>query len=81
MVKHLANTRARGVYHDRPIRKGERAVGTIAVVVVARGNRRLYLIDIAACLQLIEDIKHDDNAASILAKCEEVARLHYPDLL
>ncbi len=49
--------------------------------LVPRVKRAVQSLDIAACLQLIEDIKHDDNAASILAKCEDVARAHYPDLL
>jgi phosphotransferase system enzyme I (PtsI) len=49
--------------------------------LVPRVKRAVQSLDIAACLKLIEDVKHDDNAASILAKCEAVARSHYGDLL
>jgi phosphotransferase system enzyme I (PtsI) len=49
--------------------------------LVPRVKRAVQALDIAACLQLIEDIKHLDSAPAILAKCEEVARAHYPELL
>ena len=49
--------------------------------LVPRVKRAVQALDIAACLQLIEDIKLLDSASAILAKCEEVARAHYPELL
>ena len=49
--------------------------------LVPRVKRAVQALDIAACLQLIEDIKSLDSASAILAKCEEVARAHYPELL
>jgi phosphotransferase system enzyme I (PtsI) len=49
--------------------------------LVPRVKRAVQALDLAACLQLLEDIKHLDSAAEILAKCEEVARAHYPELL
>ncbi len=49
--------------------------------LVPRVKRAVQALDIAACLQLLEDIKHLDSAAEILGKCEEVARAHYPELL
>ncbi len=49
--------------------------------LVPRVKRAVQALDIAACLQLIEDIKPLDSASLILAKCEEVARAHYPELL
>jgi phosphotransferase system enzyme I (PtsI) len=48
--------------------------------LVPRVKRAVQALDIAACLQLIEDVKGLDSASSILAKCEEVARGHYPEL-
>jgi phosphotransferase system enzyme I (PtsI) len=49
--------------------------------LVPRVKRAVQALDIAACLKLIEDVKSLDSAAAILAKCEEVAREHYPELL
>lgn len=49
--------------------------------LVPRVKRAVQSLDIAACLQLLEDIKHLDSANAILEKCEEVARRHYPELL
>jgi phosphotransferase system enzyme I (PtsI) len=49
--------------------------------LVPRVKRAVQALDIAACLKLIDDIKPLDSAAAILAKCEEVARAHYPELL
>lgn len=48
--------------------------------LVPRVKRAVQALDIAACLQLIEDIKNMDSAQAILAKCEEVARSHYGEL-
>jgi phosphotransferase system enzyme I (PtsI) len=49
--------------------------------LVPRVKRAVQALDISACLQLIDDIKSLDSAAAILAKCEAVARAHYPELL
>jgi phosphotransferase system enzyme I (PtsI) len=49
--------------------------------LVPRVKRAVQALDIAACLALVEDIRHLDSASSILAKCEAVARAHYPELL
>ncbi|MEA3209203.1 MAG: phosphoenolpyruvate-protein phosphotransferase system enzyme [Chthoniobacter sp.] len=48
--------------------------------LVPRVKRAVQALDIAACLQLLEDVKNMDSASAILAKCEEVARAHYGDL-
>ncbi len=48
---------------------------------VPRVKRAVQALDIAACLKLVEDVRHDDCATTILAKCTEVARAHYPELL
>src|SRR5881392_1161228 len=40
--------------------------------LVPRVKSAVQALDIAACLKLVEDIKHLDCASSILAKCEEV---------
>jgi phosphotransferase system enzyme I (PtsI) len=48
--------------------------------LVPRVKRAVQALDIAACQQLIEDIKHLDTAAAILDKCEAVARGHYGEL-
>ena len=49
--------------------------------LVPRVKRAVQALDMAACRQLIEDIKPLDSAAAILEKCEAVARAHYPELL
>ncbi len=48
---------------------------------VPRVKRAVQSLDIAACRQLVEEIQHLDSAAAILAKCDAVARAHYPELL
>lgn len=49
--------------------------------LVPRVKRAVQSLDLAVCLQLVEDIKHLDNAAEILAKCEEVAARNFPELV
>jgi phosphotransferase system enzyme I (PtsI) len=49
--------------------------------LVPRVKRAVQALDIAACLQLLDEVKGMDSAAAILARCEEVARSHYPELL
>ncbi|MGB8166782.1 MAG: phosphoenolpyruvate--protein phosphotransferase, partial [Chthoniobacteraceae bacterium] len=48
--------------------------------LVPRVKRAVQALDIAACLQLHEDIKHLESPAEIFAKCEEVARSHYGEI-
>jgi len=38
-------------------------------------------LDTKECSQLLEDIRGLDSATEILARCEEVARRHYAELL
>jgi len=49
--------------------------------LVPRVKRAVQSLDLAVCLQLVDDVRHMDNATAIMAKCEEVARSHYGDLL
>ena len=49
--------------------------------LVPRVKRAVQSLDMGVCLQLVEDIKHLDSSALILAKCEEVARRFYPELM
>jgi phosphotransferase system enzyme I (PtsI) len=49
--------------------------------LVPRVKRAVQSLDLTVCLKLIEEIRHIDNATAILAKCEEVARSHYGDLV
>ncbi len=49
--------------------------------LVPRVKRAVQALDIAACLHLVEEIRHDDCASAILTRCEAVARNHYPELL
>ncbi|HEX8297051.1 MAG TPA: phosphoenolpyruvate--protein phosphotransferase [Chthoniobacteraceae bacterium] len=49
--------------------------------LVPRVKRAVQALDIADCLELLEEIKTLDNASDILACCEKVARAHYPELL
>ena len=67
----------------RPKMKMRPAMFAVLLIaaLVPRVKRAVQALDIAACLQLIEDIKPLDSAAAILAKCEQVARAHYPELL
>ena len=49
--------------------------------VVPRVKRAVQALDFTACQRLVEEIKTLDTAAAILAKCEEVARSHYGEIL
>ncbi len=49
--------------------------------LVPRVKRAVQSLDLAVCLQLVESVKRLDCSSAILAKCEEVAAAHYPDLL
>jgi len=48
---------------------------------VPRVKRAVQSLDIADCLKLVEATRNLDTASEILAKCEELARSHYADLL
>ncbi|MEI6714449.1 MAG: phosphoenolpyruvate--protein phosphotransferase [Verrucomicrobiota bacterium] len=48
---------------------------------VPRVKRAVQSLDMAVCLNLVEEIKRLDSATAIYAACEKVARDHYPDLL
>ena len=48
--------------------------------LVPRVKRAVQALDIAACLQLLEDIKHLDSPSEIFAQCERLARTHYGEL-
>ena len=49
--------------------------------LVPRVKRAVQSLDIGVCLKLVEEVKNLDSAALILAKCEEIAKSHYPELL
>ena len=48
---------------------------------VPRVKRAVQSLSSTACCQLVEDIRDLETAGEILAKCEAVARAHYPELL
>lgn len=48
--------------------------------LVPRVKRAVQALDLAACLQLLEEVKGMESSAEILAKCEAVARSHYGEL-
>jgi phosphotransferase system enzyme I (PtsI) len=52
-----------------------------SATLVPRVKKAVQTLDTKECAQLIEDIRFIDSAAEILAKCEEVAKRHYPELL
>src|SRR4051794_15727793 len=49
--------------------------------LVPRVKRAVQNLDLAVCLQLVEEVRHMDSAPAVLAKCQEIARRFYPDLL
>ena len=49
--------------------------------LVPRVKRAVRSLDTGICLQLAEEVLHMENSTEILAKCEAVARAHYPELL
>lgn len=49
--------------------------------LVPRVKRAVQALDLRACQRLAEDIRSLDSASAILARCEAVARAHYPELL
>jgi phosphotransferase system enzyme I (PtsI) len=48
---------------------------------VPRVKRAVQSLEMGVCMKLVEDIKGLDSSALILARCEEVARQFYPELL
>jgi len=49
--------------------------------LVPRVKKAVQTLDSKECNQLLEDVRDLNSAAEILARCEEVARRHYPELL
>jgi phosphotransferase system enzyme I (PtsI) len=49
--------------------------------LVPRIKRAVQRLDTGTCLQLASDVKNMDNAVAIAARCEEVCRRFYPELL
>ena len=49
--------------------------------LVPRVKRAVQSLDIGVCLKLLEDVSNLHSAPEILAKCEEIAKSHYPELL
>jgi phosphotransferase system enzyme I (PtsI) len=49
--------------------------------LVPRVKRAVQSLEIAECLRLIDEIRHIESATEILARCEEVALRHYPELM
>lgn len=50
-------------------------------VLVPRVKRAVQALDLAACQRLVAEIRTFDSASAILARCEQVAREHYAELL
>ncbi|SRR5579862_556369 len=49
--------------------------------LVPRVKRAVQSLDMNVCRRLVEEVLQCDSSDVILAKCEEVAKSHYPDLL
>jgi phosphotransferase system enzyme I (PtsI) len=49
--------------------------------LVPRVKKAVQTLDTKECGQLLEEVRGLDSATEILARCEEVARRHYPELL
>ncbi len=49
--------------------------------LVPRVKRAVQSLDIGICLQLVEEVLRMESAAEILARCEVIAKKHYPELL
>jgi len=49
--------------------------------LVPRVKRAVQSLDVGICLKLVEEVMQLDSADLILAKCEEIAKSHYPELL
>jgi phosphotransferase system enzyme I (PtsI) len=49
--------------------------------LVPRVKKAVQTLDTKECSRLLEEIRGLEAAAEILARCEEVARRHYPELL
>jgi phosphoenolpyruvate-protein phosphotransferase (PTS system enzyme I) len=49
--------------------------------LVPRVKKAVQTLDSKECARLIESIRGVESATEILARCEEVARRHYPELL
>ena len=49
--------------------------------LIPRVKKAVQSLDTKECMRLIEEIRTLNSAAEILARCEEVARKHYPELM
>jgi phosphotransferase system enzyme I (PtsI) len=49
--------------------------------LVPRVKRAVQSLDVAECLQLVEELRNFENAAQIYQHCEALARAKYPQLL
>jgi phosphotransferase system enzyme I (PtsI) len=49
--------------------------------VVPRVKRAVQSLDMKSCLELVESVSREESPARIQARCEELARRLYPDLL
>jgi phosphotransferase system enzyme I (PtsI) len=49
--------------------------------VVPRVKSAVRSLDVGACLRLVDEVRSLESSVEILARCEEVARSHYPELL
>jgi phosphotransferase system enzyme I (PtsI) len=49
--------------------------------LVPRIKKAVQTLNVKQCTQLVAEIRNMGSATEILAKCEEIARKHYPELL
>jgi len=54
---------------------------SVGASMVPRVKRAIRALDMGECLQLVEDVTRIDTSQEILARCEEIARKHYPELI
>ena len=73
-----------GVYHIQtkvPERDSSSQIAGSRSALVPRVKRAVRSLDTGVCLKLVEEVLCLESSTEILAKCEEVARAHYPELL
>jgi phosphotransferase system enzyme I (PtsI) len=49
--------------------------------LVPRVKKAVQSLDVSACRRLVDEVLAMEDSAQILARCEEVARQHYGELL
>jgi phosphoenolpyruvate-protein phosphotransferase (PTS system enzyme I) len=54
---------------------------SVSAGLVPRVKKAVQTLDTKECSRLLEETRGLTSASDILARCEEVARLHYPELL